>query len=390
MVETLPPHAFSRLVGSIYDCTLDPSRWGHTLAEIAEALLAQSLILSLNDLRHDHLVIDQSFGWEQHWLEERAQHLPEIHGFLSSWLSPGTSLDEAYVASREIPPERLAASPYVQRCLKPQGITDITHFFLMYTPTHFSEMVVFRHQRQGLMTDREIAIGKLLLPHLRRAVTISRVLDARAIERERMVQALDALACGVVLTDERGAILHSNRAAERMLCEGAAIRESRGVLEAKVPAAARELRNAIRQAACDEAGMGKAGLSVRLTDIDALPLFAHLLPMTGSDLRTSLQPAAVAAVFIGSEPDAESEAEMIARTFGLTRAETRLLTCLLAGRMLAEAAGDLGIAPTTARTHLDNIFLKSGVSRQAELMRLARQVALPVEPSASPGTPMER
>jgi hypothetical protein len=50
---------------------------------------------------------------------------------------------------------------------------------------------------------------------------------------------------------------------------------------------------------------------------------------------------------------------------GLERAAS-----LFAGRTLAETAATLGIAGATAKTHLEHIFLKTGVTRQAELMRL--------------------
>jgi hypothetical protein len=38
------------------------------------------------------------------------------------------------------------------------------------------------------------------------------------------------------------------------------------------------------------------------------------------------------------------------------------------------------VARTTARTHLDNIFVKTGVTRQADLMRVAMQIAAIVRP----------
>jgi DNA-binding CsgD family transcriptional regulator len=116
--------------------------------------------------------------------------------------------------------------------------------------------------------------------------------------------------------------------------------------------------------------VGKTGLAIRLTEADVPPNFAHVLPLTGSDFRTRLQPAAVAAVFIGAPPDAQDGADAVAAAFGLTPAETRLLASLFAGRTLAETAATLGIAGTTAKTHLEHIFLKTGVTRQAELIRL--------------------
>jgi len=141
-------------------------------------------------------------------------------------------------------------------------------------------------------------------------------------------------------------------------------------LYAPIPSAASELRSALALAAGNEVGIGKTGLAIRLTEPDVPPLFAHVLPLTGSDFRTRLQPTAVAAVFIGAPPDAQDGADDVAAAFGLTPAENRLLAGLFAGRTLTETAATLGITRPTAKTHLEHIFLKTGVARQADLMRL--------------------
>ncbi len=127
--------------------------------------------------------------------------------------------------------------------------------------------------------------------------------------------------------------------------------------------------------------LARAGLAVRLDPSGTKPLFAHVLPLAGGQRRDGMQAEASAAVFISTQPDERIVATAMATAFRLTRAERRLLARLLAGKTLAEAAGILGVAPTTAKTHLENIFSKTGVSRQADLMRLAMQ-ALP--PAALP------
>ena len=63
-------------------------------------------------------------------------------------------------------------------------------------------------------------------------------------------------------------------------------------------------------------------------------------------------------------------ADRAAGRFGLTAAERRLLAHLLEGLELKDAATCLGVARTTARTHLQRIFDKTGVRRQSELQRL--------------------
>jgi DNA-binding CsgD family transcriptional regulator len=377
MAKALSHHELSKLIGSIYDCAFDPGRWEHALAGIRDALDAQTAVLHLDDLSHDRLLIHRAVGIEPYWLEQQAKHIPETHARLLEHLSKWPSLDVPHVVSRHVPQADLETSRYFQEWLKPQGLVDVLSFFLIHTPTRLAGFAVARHERQGLITEREIKFGGLLLPHVRRSVMIGNMLDISTIERARMAEALDALTCAVVLTNERGAILHANRSAKRRLRSGGSIQDVRGILQAKIPSASRELHSAILAAAHDEAGIGKTGLAVLLTEPDLPPVFARVLPIAGGDLRAGMEPAAVAAVFIGNAPDEHVAADMLATAFGLTLAETRVLASLVAGHTLAETGASLHIAGTTAKTHLDNIFQKTGVSRQADLMRLVMQIVPP-------------
>jgi DNA-binding CsgD family transcriptional regulator/PAS domain-containing protein len=364
MADAISRQALSDLIGSIYDCALDPSRWDRTLANVMQALDCRSLALGLTDLRQGRILLNRTVGFEPYQLEQHAKHLPEVHATLGEALASQPSLDEPHVASRHLTAAQVETSPFWQEWVRPNGIIDMMTFFLMQTPMHFSLFGVARYEQQGIITDREIELGKLLLPHLRRAVTISKVLDVGTIVGERMAEALDALRCAVLLTNEHGAILHANRPAEDMLDKAAPIQSEQGILRATAPSAASELRSALAHAAGNEAGIGKTGLAIRLTEPDVPPVFAHVR------FRTRLQPAAVAAVFIGAPPDAQEGADAVAAAFGLTPAETKVLANLFAGRTLIETAATLGITRPTAKTHLEHIFLKTGVTRQAELIRL--------------------
>ncbi len=83
------------------------------------------------------------------------------------------------------------------------------------------------------------------------------------------------------------------------------------------------------------------------------------------------------AVLVVEDPDRpeaspETEAEFLARAFGLTGAEARFAVRIGSGASLPEAADALGIARSTAKTHLARVFDKTDVRRQAELVRLLR------------------
>lgn len=388
MSRGLSHRRLSELIGAIYDCALDPGRWEGALADIADTFECAVVSLTLNDVRHNRFLLNKAAGWEPDLLRLKSErHVPEINARLTEWLAQQASIDEMFVTSAHLSPEYIEASAYVEECLRPQGIVDIMHMFLMHTERQFAEIGLGRHARQGVITAREIELGRLLLPHLRKAVTISNILDVSAIEQARMGEALDALRCGVVLTGEDGEILHANRSAERMLSAGGPIRHAHRILGAATSAGSRQLRDAIRQAARSEPSPAAA---IRLTGMQDPPAFAHVLPLTSGELRTRLRPEAAAAVFIGAT-DERAGHSLLAQAYHLTAAEIRVLESVLEGHTLAETAQHLGIARSTAKTHLDRIFGKTGVSRQTELVRLAMQLAEPVgDPPMSAMPPLQR
>ncbi|MDP3321516.1 MAG: LuxR C-terminal-related transcriptional regulator, partial [Bosea sp. (in: a-proteobacteria)] len=59
----------------------------------------------------------------------------------------------------------------------------------------------------------------------------------------------------------------------------------------------------------------------------------------------------------------------VAEACGLTPTEARMLGLIVKGLDTVVAARKLGIARTTARTHLQRLFAKTGTARQSELVR---------------------
>ncbi|MGU4703690.1 helix-turn-helix transcriptional regulator, partial [Burkholderia cepacia] len=77
------------------------------------------------------------------------------------------------------------------------------------------------------------------------------------------------------------------------------------------------------------------------------------------------------AIFIrDAERKSQASHEIVRKLFDLTPAETALALALVNGQTLEEAADELAISKNTARSHLRAIFSKTGVTRQATLVRL--------------------
>jgi len=76
VTDPISPQALSELIGSIYDCALDPSRWEETLADLMDALDGHNAALSLNDLRHDRILLNKTVGMDPQLLEHINKHAP--------------------------------------------------------------------------------------------------------------------------------------------------------------------------------------------------------------------------------------------------------------------------------------------------------------------------
>jgi len=100
---------------------------------------------------------------------------------------------------------------------------------------------------------------------------------------------------------------------------------------------------------------------------------ARLVPLEESNACRLAWPTAVALLMI-DEPQDDHQArrlEQIARQYGLTDAEMRVIAALAEGARPSEFAERHCVSIHTVRTHLRNIFDKTGLRRQSDLIRLA-------------------
>jgi DNA-binding CsgD family transcriptional regulator len=80
-------------------------------------------------------------------------------------------------------------------------------------------------------------------------------------------------------------------------------------------------------------------------------------------------------------PPAPRGLDTWAAAFHLSPAETRLWAALTAGRRLIDIADESGVSVNTLRVQLRTLFQKTGVHRQADLLRLALEAPAPHHPA---------
>jgi DNA-binding CsgD family transcriptional regulator/PAS domain-containing protein len=374
--------AFSQTVGAIYDCALDPARWPEAIREVCAATSCMAGVISVNDLLTGATRLQQHWNYAPGWVERIPLYGPEIieamHRVPDLHTRP---LDEPFVGTRDL--AVLLDSKYYREWVRPQGIIDVIQLTALRQRDRIGAFSLSRHEDVGIATDCDLAIIRLLAPHIRRAVIISDVLDMRAVAIGTFEASLDLIAIGVVLVDGQARIIHSNRAAQAMLDAGSPIRSDRGDLRAIMPETTSALKAAIAKGAGTEGEIGSAGIGIPTPGADGGPALIHVLPLASGDFRARIAPGASAALFITPARDGSgAPTPALAALFDLSPAETRTLERVIAGDTPAEAAAALGIALPTIRTHLAHIFEKTGTSRQAELVRLATKFSPLVGPAS--------
>jgi DNA-binding CsgD family transcriptional regulator len=207
---------------------------------------------------------------------------------------------------------------------------------------------------------------------LQRAVTIGRLFDQHKATEEALTATLDHVEAAVFLVGADGAIAFANEPAMKMLGEAVLVRKAGETFRAVAPETDRMLRDIFTSAASGDASVGVRGVSVPLTASVDERWFAHVLPLTsGRRQQAGATTHAVAAVFIrNTAPNAPPPLEAIAKLYRLTASEVRVLDAMLKINGVKAMAETLGITEGTVRTHLHNLFRKTGTSRQSDLVKL--------------------
>jgi DNA-binding NarL/FixJ family response regulator len=164
-----------------------------------------------------------------------------------------------------------------------------------------------------------------------------------------------------------------NRAAERQVKTGNALRVQNRRLVPGDRAARAALARALDDAIADEAEMPDSGFTLALPEGEKAGLVATILPLNRGE-RRNLGGAATAAIFVQDPvvvPPFPGEA--FAKLYDLTGSELRVLLAMAPGLSIKEAASH-----TTAKTHLQHVYSKTGTSKQTELMHLFMSSTPPV------------
>jgi DNA-binding CsgD family transcriptional regulator len=185
---------------------------------------------------------------------------------------------------------------------------------------------------------------------------------------------------GIFLVDGAGRIVHVNAAGSGLLETGDLLRTISGRVVLSDAAADQILQDVIAFPDGGDAGQGNDGIALSLLSRTSERYVAQVLPLTfGVRRRNGNRYAAVAALFIRKATlQTSSLSDIIGRAYKLTPTELRVLLAIVEVGGVPEVSEALGIAVTTVKTHLGRLFEKTGVDRQADLVKVVAGFATPL------------
>lgn len=368
----------SRLIADIYDTALDPSLWAGVLENATGFVGGASASVYAKDAARPHIQISHEYGTDPRYVQLYMEKYVKFDPSTNSQLF--AEIGDIISTGDYMPYDEFVETRFYREWAQPQQLIDAATGVLHKTATEVAMFSVFRHERDGRVDGETRRRMHLLIPHLRRAVLIGRLLMTKKSEAAELADTFDALRAGVFLVDAKGRIVHVNAAGRGLLANGDpfhVVRNRLTVLDAETD---KLFEEAFLAADSGDAAIDVKGISLPLVARDGENYVAHILPLTsGARRRAGAAYAAVAAVFVHrAKLTGASPLEMIARRYSLTPTELRVLLGIVEVGGVPEVAEALGISSTTVRSHLGRLFQKTGVNRQADLVKLVAQFSQPL------------
>lgn len=361
--------ALSSTIESLYDAALSESGWTDAMEKSARFVEGAGANLFWQDAATGEAVTLHSWGCDAAYDQLYFERYASLNPFFPALAF--VEVGKAVAAEDLIPHEEFRQTRFFKEWVEPQGLIDVLGVNLERTATSTAFFSVRRSVANGIVDEGARRRCALIAPHLRRAVSVGKVVQNAKATKGMLKVALERVAAAVFFVAADSKIVSTNEAANEMLRSKQGLIERRGALAATDPHADRLLIEALAAAALGNSALGPKGVDIPLTDAEGNDYLANVLSIVSHGRRVPDAATAVAAVFVRRITRAtETPLETAARRFGLTPSELRVLAAVLEAGSIADIAERLGISKATVKTHLNHLMAKTGTQRQTDLLRL--------------------
>ena len=370
---------FDRIVTALYDAMLDGAYWPVASALIDEACGLHGHVLAVGGGLEDELqsrcgfvglyqrgqrLVDLEREYFERYfpLDER---VPRYKSLADGQLVPTTAL---YTA------EELKISPIYNEVLPRYSSQHGVNVRLVEPDGSHIVWSIHDPVAADGWGGTQLALVRGLLPHLRQFVRVRQALARAGALEAAGTHLLDNPRLGVIYLDQYARVIEANDRGRDLLRRGDGLSDPGGRLQATVPTEREQFAGLVARALAP-AGSPVSG-SMLLRRASLLPRFVvHVSPVGALQLDFGARRVAALVLLVEPNYQPRLDPDLVARTLGLTPAESHIAVGLAGGRGVRDMAVTTGRTEGTVYWHMKRIYHKLGISRQADLVRLVLSVA---------------
>lgn len=232
------------------------------------------------------------------------------------------------------------------------------------------QRVLFGLRRSALspvFTDKEIALATLIFPHIGQAVSLHFRFAALIHHRQLADIGWAHLPGPQGIVDSLGRLVYLNKSLQCLLDKADGLFLKNDQLGCKHRGASKQVQAALVDLST-EGAVDPAPKVIRVQLSSGKPDQLLVMSRLHNDGRSRLLGIQIKIVDLSSQ--SQVPCEIFKEIFRLTNAECRLLEGLLAGLSPKDASVRFDLTTNTIRSQMKSIYLKTGVHRQVELMRM--------------------
>jgi DNA-binding CsgD family transcriptional regulator len=369
-------------VGMIYEAALEPGLWPEALSRVAGVCGAKWAPCIVAPDPIVPAMFQNSLADPEQLTRMRCFHTPDTNPFIPVMLASPLgriNLHEEWFTDRQ-----WKRTDIYDELVRPIDAVATLAVPLLRSSHCFASFGAVRARSRGGFERNDLSALSRLIPHLQRAVSLMLRLDRLGTQAAAMQEAWNRLSFGIMALDAKGRLLWTNHAGERILMQNDGLSACGGRLHARPLDVNGELQRLIGEAGLTTNGHGlqSGGATVIPRNPPARPLALIVSPIRTADRGLSFRnPGTPAVLVLVNDPDQipDPPRALLRQLYRLTEREAALAALLLEGCDLREAGEKMGVGIGTVRTHLRQLFEKTGTRRQAELVRLLLRSTVTVE-----------
>ncbi|MDH5572522.1 MAG: helix-turn-helix transcriptional regulator [Gammaproteobacteria bacterium] len=361
---------FNKIISCIYDAALDPEQWEDVIKKMAVAFKADQGYIRVINTQSSHVQHVYAHNKDPQW----EQPYKDYYIHKDPWLNDILNGKENFISCTHhcLSNKEYEALEFHRDFVFPQN----THYGIGGKIRIENDLKCFlglnRDKKRQGFEDEYLEALQLFVHHIKKSLLINEKTRYTNLKQNLLSDTLNQINSPLLLVTKSGEILFINSQAEQLLAQQKntiGIKNNHLIISSptdheklkQLIHRATDRHNSLKEsgAMCFSGSIGQPTLSIIIT-----PTSPHIVNIDDHSKNHAL-------LALSAHQSQESPTvELLTSLYSLTPAEARLIVELCQGLTLDEISVKLGLSRNTLKSQLRTSFTKTGVSRQAELIRM--------------------